>query len=259
LVDHGSGAGHWLSFQPPDCGAHPAFCAHSRRTGAGARLPALAGLEILAAQKRRFAHLSRSFEPRPAAGGIPPAVAAIALLFFLTHAENLRAKEPFAVEQKAEQAAATNAFSITSASYAGSVREKTALFEATLLVSTFATNQTVPLFGEDVAIQEFHTEARDAKLLRQGNKVALRLGEMGNAVVKVKLVIKLSGEVTKRQLAFTIPRRSPANCPSKSRRHKRTLNFQRRLLSSPRRINRKRGSMPFSVREIALKCSGHRA
>jgi len=85
------------------------------------------------------------------------------------------------------------------------VREKTALFEATLLVSTFATNQTVPLFGEDVAIQEFHTEARDAKLLRQGNKVALRLGEMGNAVVKVKLVIKLSGEVTKRQLAFTIP------------------------------------------------------
>ncbi|HEY2952551.1 MAG TPA: hypothetical protein VGK40_08215, partial [Verrucomicrobiae bacterium] len=101
--------------------------------------------------------------------------------------------------------APTNSFSIVSANYTGAVREKVAQFDATIQISTFATNQTVPLFGEDVAIEQFSTAAKDAKLLRQARSVGLQLGERGKTTVQLKLVVKLGGDVTRRQLAFAIP------------------------------------------------------
>lgn len=129
------------------------------------------------------------------AGSSSMPAAVVALLCVLSQANGVHAQD----------AIPTNAFSVVSGQYTGRVREKVAQFDVTLLVSTFATNQTVSLFGEDVAIQEFSTKANNAKLLRQGNKVALRLGEKGNATVQMKVVVKLSGDVSKRQLAFAIP------------------------------------------------------
>src|SRR5262249_45660292 len=98
-----------------------------------------------------------------------------------------------------------SSFVISSATYTGTLSEKVAHFEATLQVSTFTTNQIVPLFGDDVALEEFSTKTAEAKLLRQGRGIALRLGERGSALVHLKLVAKLGGDVCKRQLAFAIP------------------------------------------------------
>jgi hypothetical protein len=87
-----------------------------------------------------------------------PATAAIALALFL----------PLAAS-----AAPTNAFSIVSADYTGRVQDNVAHFNATVRLSSFATNQLVPLFGEGVAIQEFSSQTGDAKLWRVGKSVSL--------------------------------------------------------------------------------------
>src|SRR5260221_1426383 len=137
-------------------------------------------------------------------GSVPPALAAIALFFFLSQAGEVRAQNQSAISEP-QPALSANAYSIVSGNYTGSVGEKVAQFDVTLSVSTFATNQTIPLFGEDAAVQEFSTKAKDAKLLREGTKVALRLGEKGNATVQLKLLVKLGGEASKRQLAFAMP------------------------------------------------------
>jgi len=134
-------------------------------------------------------------------GAVPPAIASIALLFFMSQATTCQAQNGTAEALPNP----TNAFSITSGAYAGTVGEKVAQFDATLLISTFATNQTIPLFGNDVAIEEFSTRSAGAKLVRQGNKVALRLEEVGAVTVQFKVLMKLTGEVTRRELAFAIP------------------------------------------------------
>src|SRR5258708_19146402 len=133
----------------------------------------------------------------------PPTLAIIAFTLFLAQARvALAAEDQAAVRNSTSDI--TNAFSILSATYAGSVREKVAQFDATIQIATFATNQTVPLFGEDVAIQQFSTGAKDAKLMRQGNAVAVRLVNTGHATVQVKFIVKLGGDVTKRHHTFAI-------------------------------------------------------
>ena len=61
------------------------------------------------------------------------------------------------------------------------------------------------LFGDDVAIEEFSSDSKEVQLLRQGRNIDARFTGKGNATLKVKLVTKLGGDVTKRQLAFAIP------------------------------------------------------
>ena len=51
--------------------------------------------------------------------------------------------------------ALSNTVSILSATYTGTVQDKVAQFDATLQIATTATNQIVPLFGEDVALESF--------------------------------------------------------------------------------------------------------
>lgn len=103
------------------------------------------------------------------------------------------------------QSPISNSWTVVSAFYTGTVAEKVARFDAALAVATFSTNQVVPLFGEDVAIEQFATKAANARLLRQGNTVALRLDDATNATVHMKLVVKLGGDASKRQLNFGIP------------------------------------------------------
>jgi hypothetical protein len=141
----------------------------------------------------------------PAASSV---VAAIALLLSLSAlAGSVRAEEssPEPSTQNSQPSTLSNSVSLVSATYTGAVREKVAQFDVALVVSTIATNQTVPLFGSDVAVESFSTEAKGAMLIRLGRGVALRLADKGNALIKLKLVVKLSGDVTKRQLAFNIP------------------------------------------------------
>ncbi|HYV28024.1 MAG TPA: hypothetical protein VFA77_10855, partial [Candidatus Eisenbacteria bacterium] len=150
-------------------------------------------------------------EAGPASPGTSGAVAALALSVFLSQASSALA------QPSADQASASNpkseirnpkfenTVSIVSADYTGRVSERVAQFDAVIRITTFATNQIVTLFGNDVAIQEFFTDAKEVKVMQQGNSVALRLPDLGSVTARFKLIAKLSGDVSKRQLAFGIP------------------------------------------------------
>lgn len=138
---------------------------------------------------------------------VPPAVATLALLLTLAlgFTPRTQAQENDDSAFRAPHSALTNSVSIVSATYTGTVREKVAQFDATLVLSSIATNQTIALFGADVAVQEFKTDAREAKLVRQGKGVAVRLADKGTVTLRLKLVAKLGGDSTKRALEFAIP------------------------------------------------------
>jgi type II secretory pathway pseudopilin PulG len=101
-------------------------------------------------------------------------------------------------------ATATGSVSLVSASYTGIVQDKVAQFEATFIISSAATNQTLPLFSDDIAVQSFTTTG-GAKLVREGRTVSVFLPARGPATLQMKLLGKLGGDVTKRSLAFAIP------------------------------------------------------
>jgi hypothetical protein len=140
--------------------------------------------------------LFRKYWPRREAAaeapgaGAAPAMTALAIAFTL------------GLLPQASAAPVTNAFSIVSAEYTGKVQDNVGQFTATIQVATFGTNQVVPLFGEDLAIQEF---SGDGRLMRIGKTVSVRIESQGSARLQFKLAVKLGGDVTKRQLAFAIP------------------------------------------------------
>ncbi len=136
---------------------------------------------------------------------VPPAVAGIALTLTLVLAFSTRATAQEESPVTHHDPRISNAVSIVSATYIGTVRERVAQFDATLVLSSIATNQTIALFGSDVAVQEFKTDAREAKLLRQGKGVAVRLADKGNVTLRLKLVARLAGDATRRALEFGIP------------------------------------------------------
>jgi hypothetical protein len=86
-----------------------------------------------------------------------------------------------------------------SANYVGIVREKVAQFEATVRISCAGTNETVSLFADDVAVQEFRVKNGQAKLLRDGRGVSVLLTNRGDVELWFKLVARAGGDVTKRQ------------------------------------------------------------
>ena len=101
-------------------------------------------------------------------------------------------------------ATSTNSVSLVSASYIGSVQDKVAQFEAMFIISSAATNQFLPLFNDDIAVQSFTTTG-GAKLVREGRTVSVFLPARGTATLQLQLLGKLGGDVTKRSLAFAIP------------------------------------------------------
>ena len=62
-----------------------------------------------------------------------------------------------------------------------------------------------PLFGSEVALQDFSVKSGEARLLRSGNTVGVFMPNPGEAAITVKFVVKLGGDVSKRQLSFAIP------------------------------------------------------
>jgi prepilin-type processing-associated H-X9-DG protein len=139
---------------------------------------------------------------------VPPVVAAIAVLLFAAGAAN---------------ASSTNAISILSANYAGTVRSvdgpsagRVVQFNATFDLESTEPNQNLRLFGPDVAVQEFTGPkgggwlsvmggATDARLIRDGQYVRVSLPKKGRSIVHVRFLVKLTGDVAKRQIVFGIP------------------------------------------------------
>jgi prepilin-type processing-associated H-X9-DG protein len=129
-------------------------------------------------------------EPPPLTVGAPPAAIAIALLFAL----NLAGAD-----------AAEPGPSIVSASYSGTVNDRVALLDAVLQFSSATAGQTVMLFDEDVAVQKFKVRSGRARLIRDGNRLAVRFGRTGDVTLQVSMLAKVAGDVTQRRLAFNIP------------------------------------------------------
>ena len=153
--------------------------------------------------------------------GIPPAVAAIVIAFFALNAEatdsrsdaadgKLAIGNPLAIDRSRQPArdlseSAIPSVSVLSATYTGTVNERVAQVDATILVSSARPDQKLPLFGEDVAVEQFTSKSGDVRLVRENNAVAVVLPRRGETTLHLKLLVKLGGDVTKRQLGFAIP------------------------------------------------------
>ncbi len=132
----------------------------------------------------------------PGTTEIPPAVAGLVIAFLLAM--------PLAT-QASEAPAVTANVSVLSANYAGTVNERVAQLDAVVRVNAAQANQKIALFGEDVAVQSFSAKPKDAKIVREGKTVSVLLPRKGEATLQLKLLVRLSGDVAKRQLVFAIP------------------------------------------------------
>ncbi|MGP8201839.1 MAG: type II secretion system protein [Limisphaerales bacterium] len=151
---------------------------------------------VMAFRKFRPRHAAEP--PSPPESGLPSAVAAIALLLALTQPVSAQ------VAASADKMPGTQS-AIESASYTGVISEHVAQFEGTLLLTSTGTNQILPLFGEEAALEDFSVKSGEAKLLREGGKLGVLLPNRGDASVVVRFVVKVGGEVARRHLSFAIP------------------------------------------------------
>ncbi|MFO1487332.1 MAG: hypothetical protein U1F65_02530 [Verrucomicrobiota bacterium] len=94
---------------------------------------------------------------------------------------------------------------IRTADYAGTVNDRVALIEATMRFSAAAAGQSFPVLNNDVVVQQFTVKEGRAQLVRDARGLAVRLDKKGDAVVQLKLLVKVAGDVTKRRLDFEIP------------------------------------------------------
>lgn len=154
-------------------------------------------------QWRKARSLAEPFEAPP---GIPPRdgpstapspLALIAFLALVAVTFSSRAEDGF-------PSANSSPVSILSATYTGVVRDKVAQFDVTVQLATRATNQMVPLFGDDLAIESF-SGSSDVRLVRDGATVGVLLTARGTVALQFKIIARLGGDVTRRQLAFGIP------------------------------------------------------
>ena len=150
--------------------------------------------------------------PPSNAGPVAPAVTALLALVLSLNAVNAAD-----TQQRAQAAQCSFAplihptippspgVAITSAAYIGTVKGKIAQFEAAFELQAGEAGRRVTLFGDDVAVQEFSASFKDARLVRDGKMLAMLLPKRGAATVRVKFVVKATGDETNRQLGFAIP------------------------------------------------------
>ena len=136
--------------------------------------------------------------------GLPPVMASIALLFALSLTSATAANSLSATPVDSSSFVISQS-SIVSASYSGTVNDRVALLDATLQISAAKASDVVPLFGDDVAVQQFTVKNGSAELVRDGNNIAVQLNNRGNVTLQVKMLVKIAGDVTKRRLTFGIP------------------------------------------------------
>ena len=128
-----------------------------------------------------------AFEP-----GLPPAVAALALLLGAPAATAADSPAPPTVV-------------IQSATYSGTVNDCVARLDVTFHLTASRDDQKLALFGDEVVVQDFTARPASVRLLREGNRVAALLSRKGQAMLQLKLLVPLQGDVTRRQLAFAVP------------------------------------------------------
>ncbi|MFA7004325.1 MAG: hypothetical protein WC429_09830, partial [Verrucomicrobiia bacterium] len=187
-------------------------------------VPALAIIGMVWLAKKLLPPQPPKLTPPPAGGPAAPAVTALlALAFCLAAASADEARQraqhfaPTAPRSSIPQSPGIIAPSlqpvipsspgvaITSAAYTGAVRGKVAQFEAVFELQATGAGRRVTLFGDDVAVQEFSASFKDAKLVRDGAMLAALLPKRGAVTLRVKFVVKITGDETSRQLAFAIP------------------------------------------------------
>ena len=98
-----------------------------------------------------------------------------------------------ALAEEAASPALSNTVSILSATYTGAVRDKVAQFDAAIEIATTATNQIVPLFGEDVALGVLRRARVRPGSCAKGGTVDVLLPARGNVTLQLKLIAKLGG------------------------------------------------------------------
>ncbi len=187
-------------------------------------------------------------------GGIPPAIASILLAGFFAFANVAIANETTNAVQNAIPSVIpipSANISIVSANYSGVVSDRVAQLEATLQLSSTKPDQTISLFGEDVAVQQFTVKSGDANLFREGKNIAVRFSKRGAVTVQIKLLVKLGGDVTKRHLTFGIP-------PALSSQLALTLDQADADVDFPTAISLKRSSANEKTRVEAVIGSGDR-
>ncbi|HXI70428.1 MAG TPA: hypothetical protein VNN22_08750, partial [Verrucomicrobiae bacterium] len=154
--------------------------------------------------------------PTAPANPIAPLTAGIALLLAIhgnsataaTNSEIVNRQSPIAnasVSAIDYRLSAIGKASIVSASYTGTVNDRVALLDATLQFSGVNAGDSVPLFGDDVAVQSFTVKCGRAELIRNGGNLSVRFDRQGAAMVQIKMLVKVAGDVTKRRLAFAVP------------------------------------------------------
>jgi type II secretory pathway pseudopilin PulG len=131
--------------------------------------------------------------PSAPGSGLPPVMAAILLLFSFGLAGANAAD--FQIRP-----------SIVSASYSGTVNDRVALLNTTLQFASASAGETIPLFGSDVAVQQFTVKSGSAELVRVGDGVAVQFESRGIVTLQLRLLVKIAGDPAKRyRLTFGIP------------------------------------------------------
>ena len=126
----------------------------------------------------------------------PTGGAALVLLLFAIWSQS-----PLA----AETVRGPNPVSIVSAAFTGNAHERVAQLDAVLEFDSAGTNQAVTLFGQEIAVQEFAATAGEVRLWRDGERVGVLLPAPGPATAKLRLLVKLGGDVGRRTLDFGLP------------------------------------------------------
>jgi hypothetical protein len=107
--------------------------------------------------------------------------------------------------QPEESRASTNGVVIISTLLEGQVQDATASIDATIRLSFSKTNQIFQLFGDDLAVQNFQAEPAQAQLWRQGRFLCVYYPQAGEVIVKLKGLLRLGGDASRRQLNLRTP------------------------------------------------------
>lgn len=125
-----------------------------------------------------------------------PAHALAALLVWLHLAPSIQAAEVPALSKRV---------SIVTAAFTGETYGQAAQLQVAVDLQSTGTNQSVVLFGPEVAVQAFTATAGQARIWREGENVGVFLPNRGAASVNLRLLVKLGGDASRRQLAFALP------------------------------------------------------
>ena len=142
--------------------------------------------------------------PKPggdAGAATAPATAAMVLVGLLLWGDAALG----ATDASKESGGSDAGISIGWAEYTGTANDRLAQLDATLQLDAVVAGRTLPLFGEEVVVQAMTSKPAGAKLLRQDRQLLLWLPRKGETTVQLKLLVRVSGDAARRQVAFRVP------------------------------------------------------